>query len=220
MNWSEQMDIYCERVDFTYWSEPLNALTNASFILAGLWAIIEIRRRGVHHIGIWIPTILAFAIGIGSYLFHTHATQWASLADVLPIVLFVISYAVVALALIGEAGPSRVILYLIGVVLFLVLIGYLTNLSGLSINGSEAYMPALALMIGIAAITALRGHPATRWFVAATLAFILSLTFRSIDIALCDVFPTGTHIFWHTLNGLVIALLLQALIRNSKRTLS
>ena len=33
---------------------------------------------------------LAFAIGTGSFLFHTHATQWANLADSAPIVLFVI----------------------------------------------------------------------------------------------------------------------------------
>lgn len=218
MNWSDQIDIYCERVDFSYWSEPLNALTNVSFILAGLWAVVEIRRRGLRHLGIWIPTALAFAIGVGSFLFHTHATQWASLADVAPIVLFVISYAVIALTLIGDAGPLRVLVYLAGVVAFLGVTGYLTAMSGLRINGSESYVPALALMIVISAATALKGHPATRWFVAATLAFALSLSFRSVDIAFCEIFPVGTHIFWHTLNGIVIALLLRAVIRNTKRT--
>ena len=33
-SWFEPVDLYCERTDPGYWSEPLNALSNASFILA------------------------------------------------------------------------------------------------------------------------------------------------------------------------------------------
>ncbi len=36
MDWFEQIDGYCERTDFTYWSEPLNAVTNVAFIIAAL----------------------------------------------------------------------------------------------------------------------------------------------------------------------------------------
>jgi hypothetical protein len=32
------------------------------------------------------------AIGTGSYLFHTHATAWASVADTTPIGIFILSY--------------------------------------------------------------------------------------------------------------------------------
>lgn len=219
MDLSAQVDIYCERLDGSFWSEPANALTNLAFILAGLWAAVEANRRGVRGVGVWLPIFLAFAIGIGSFLFHTFATTWAAIADVVPIALFVISYAVAALALIGGARGLRVALYTLAVIGFLVATGWLTALSEVEINGSESYLPALALMIAITGVTAARRHPATPWFGAATLAFIASLTFRSVDIALCDAFPLGTHIFWHTLNGLVIALLLQALIRNTKGTI-
>jgi hypothetical protein len=43
---------------------------------------------------------------------------------------------------------------------------------------------------------------------AATLA--VSLVFRSIDMAVCDAVPLGTHFLWHSLNGLALYLLLRA----------
>jgi hypothetical protein len=43
---------------------------------------------------------------------------------------------------------------------------------------------------------------------AGTLA--VSLTFRSIDMTVCDALPLGTHFLWHSLNGLALYLLLGA----------
>jgi len=51
------------------------------------------------------------------------------------------------------------------------------------------------------------------WVLAATLAFTISLVFRSLDLALCDLFPAGTHFVWHMMNGAMIGLLLQLYIR-------
>ena len=59
--------------------------------------------------------------------------------------------------------------------------------------------------------------PAAPWCVGVTLTFTLFLTFLTLDMALWDVWPYGTHIFWHVLNATVIALLLQALIRHTTR---
>ena len=37
----QQIDGYCERVDPSYWAEPVNAVTNLAFVLAALivWRI-------------------------------------------------------------------------------------------------------------------------------------------------------------------------------------
>ncbi|MEL6683170.1 MAG: ceramidase domain-containing protein, partial [Pseudomonadota bacterium] len=88
MDWLAQVDGYCERTDFSFWSEPLNAVTNAAFIIAAL--VMWRRSAG-------LPTArllcaIVFAIGLGSFLFHTHATVWAALADVAPIGLFILTY--------------------------------------------------------------------------------------------------------------------------------
>ena len=84
-------------------------------------------------------------------------------------------------------------------------------------NGSEQYLPAVVAMLIFTAITQIRRHPIRWWFLGATLTFLLSLTLRTFDMALCDVWPYGTHVFWHLLNGTMIALLLQALIRHIRK---
>jgi hypothetical protein len=51
-----------------------------------------------------------------------------------------------------------------------------------------------------------------RW---AAVVFAVSVTLRSLDLALCDVYAIegrkiGTHFAWHLLNGLALFLLLRA----------
>lgn len=218
MDWSASVDIYCERTDPSFWSEPINAISNLAFIFAALWASVEARRRGIRTFAVWFLIGIAFCIGVGSFLFHTFATRWSGAADTIPILIFILSYAVIALALIGKATLWRVAGYCLVIFAFFGLTGYLIAQLNLNLNGSDSYLPALLAMVMISALTLARGHPATPWFLAATLAFAASLTFRTFDMALCDHWPYGTHVFWHLLNGTVIALLLQALIRNTTRT--
>ena len=156
-------------------------------------------------------------IGIGSFLFHTFATGWAGVADVLPIMLFVICYMVIALALLGGFSRLKIALFSLGTVVFLAGVGWLVDRAALDLNGSQSYLPALFAMILITEGAGLRGHPIFPWYLAATLLFALSLLLRSLDMALCPAWPYGTHIFWHLLNGAVIALLLQALVRNTRK---
>lgn len=216
MDWTAPVDIYCERLDPSFWAEPLNAVTNLAFIIAAVGAALEARKLALSHLAHWWLIFLAFCIGVGSFLFHTFATGWAALADTLPIFLFVLSYAVIALM---QIMGLRFWQALVATLVVMVLSGGALTLlpEGFSLNGSEQYFPALALMIIISIGTQLRGHPIRWWFTAATLTFMLSLTFRSLDMALCDAFPYGTHTFWHLLNATVIALLLQALLRHTSR---
>ncbi|MEO0918270.1 MAG: ceramidase domain-containing protein, partial [Pseudomonadota bacterium] len=92
MDWTRSIDAYCERTDPGYWAEPINAVTNVAFILA---ALIMWRRCAGLPSGRVLSAIL-FAIGIGSYLFHTHATPWAALLDTTPIVAFSLTYIFLA----------------------------------------------------------------------------------------------------------------------------
>ncbi|SDT92452.1 hypothetical protein SAMN05428979_0445 [Stappia sp. ES.058] len=34
MDWTASVDAYCERVGTAFWAEPVNALTNAAFLVA------------------------------------------------------------------------------------------------------------------------------------------------------------------------------------------
>ncbi len=227
MDWHAHVDIYCERIDPSFWAEPLNAISNAAFILAAAWGAYSAYKEGITNPAVWFLIFLAFCIGTGSFLFHTYATVWAGFADTLPIWTFVATYTLVCIWLIGGVAPSKIA---IGVVILVALITvlWLANDSPPDpnaappapsrFNGSEQYLPAIIAMIVFSTITLIRKHPIRYWFLAATLTFFVSLVFRTFDMAICDAFPYGIHYFWHILNGLMIGLLLQALIRNVKRT--
>ena len=81
MDLNESIDIYCERTNASFWAEPFNAISNISFIIAALLALMLYRRylkKGAKndvHINILIA--LCFTVGVGSFLFHTFATVWA-----------------------------------------------------------------------------------------------------------------------------------------------
>ena len=39
MGWARQIDAYCERLGPEFWAEPVNAVTNAGFVLVGVTAL-------------------------------------------------------------------------------------------------------------------------------------------------------------------------------------
>src|SRR5262245_30433974 len=93
--WGAKIYNYCERgQESGFWAEPLNAISNAAFIIAALIATLAFfsqarERRGLAEAGL---ILLVYVIGTGSFLFHTYATRWASIADTAPIGLFMLAY--------------------------------------------------------------------------------------------------------------------------------
>jgi hypothetical protein len=59
-----------------------------------------------------------------------------------------------------------------------------------------------------------RAHPASPYILAASIVLLVSVFFRTTDILICPALPIGTHFLWHLLNGLVLALYLEAAIRS------
>ena len=106
----DTLDLYCERTAPGLWNEPLNALTNLAFLLAGLLLVVALRRAGPavrRDPAILALVALLFLIGLGSGLFHTFATRWAVLADVIPIALFILLYMYLALRRLESALRNR-----------------------------------------------------------------------------------------------------------------
>ena len=44
-HWRSHLDLYCERLGPGFWAEPLNAVSNAAFILAAAYGFVLWRRR-------------------------------------------------------------------------------------------------------------------------------------------------------------------------------
>ncbi len=222
MNWTAPVDIYCERMGPEFWAEPWNAVSNLAFILAAFWGWYVARKLEVNDRLISVLIALAFAIGIGSFLFHTFGTVWSSLADVIPIWSFVAVYIIAAIVVMTGTAPLRVISFaILGLAILTVVLLALEDGTPRAepdpFNGSLQYAPAVIAMLAFSALSLWRKHPIRYWFLAATVIFLISLTFRTIDMRVCETIPLGTHFLWHILNGAMIALLLQALIRHQAR---
>jgi hypothetical protein len=214
MDWFAPIDAYCERLGPGLAAEPLNALSNAAFFIAALWAARAALRKGVEPV-IWVLVALVFVIGLGSLAFHTFANQWSELADVLPITFFIYGYLAFALRRFLKLHWWAVALSLGA--LFLVTLASAHILPPGFMNGSGAYLPAL-IASAIVSLELLRnGHPAQLNVSLASTILFMSLIFRTADQVLCSVLPIGTHFIWHILNGLVLALYLEAAIRYGKR---
>jgi hypothetical protein len=208
MSWSEPVDLYCERTDPSFWAEPINAVTNGAFLIAAALAFVLWRRRGDRDPANLALIIVTALIGIGSFAFHTLATNGAVLLDVIPIALFVYGYLFLAL---------RRFLRLQRLATGGILLAFIAASEGLSfavppdfLNGSTGYLPPLAALITVGILTGeSRVGPS---ILLAAAVFLVSLVFRTIDRAVCGGFPIGTHFIWHLLNAGVLYILLRTAI--------
>ena len=194
----DQVIAYCERTEFSYWSEPVNAITNAAFIAAAM--LVWPQTRGMP-LARAMAMVLA-VIGLGSFLWHTHATRWAGLADVIPILIFILLYLFAATRDFLRLHPlwavAAVLLFLPYAAAFSWAAGQI--LPGLGASAAYFSVAALIALYGLI----LRGTPTGRGLLGGAGILCVSLGFRMADGPVCAVFPLGTHFMWHLLNALML----------------
>ncbi|WP_164658071.1 ceramidase domain-containing protein [Tropicibacter sp. Alg240-R139] len=209
MDWLQKIDGYCERLGPEYWAEPVNAVTNAAFVVAAL--IMWRRTQGIA-IARLLVAILA-VIGVGSYLFHTHAQVWAAMADVAPILLYILVYIY---AVNRHVWGLRVWPAVGVTVLFFPYAAATVPLFQMvpGLGGSAAYAP-VPLLIYIYALALRRGMPETaRGLAIGATILVASIMFRALDEPICGAWPMGTHFMWHILNGIMLGWMIEVLRRH------
>lgn len=213
--WTAPIDIYCERLAPGFWAEPVNAITNAAFLIAALLVLVRWIRRPDRDWPVLALIVVLTMIGIGSFLFHTFADRWSVLTDVIPIAIFIYVYFFFAMRRFFGFGMAASL----AITIAFLTVSYLVPalLPDGFLNGSGSYLPALVAILVVGALIVGR-HPETgRLVLAGGVVLALSLTFRSIDMAVCGGFPLGTHFLWHVLNGVTLYILLIALMGSGVR---
>lgn len=231
MDWQAQFFIYCERgTDPSFWAEPLNALSNAAFVLAALVAYWNFRR--LHRQGAIECTLIVLVgiIGIGSFLFHTTATRWAVLADTMPIGIFMLAYVlytarhllkVTMSVVIAAGGVFAATIWAASQIPCPPELLPLTIAAGRGcFNGSNTYMPALLALLICYAALAVKKHPSRLKILAASATLAVSIVVRTVDLELCAATDVagralGTHFLWHLLNAVTLYLLLAVAVQNA-----
>jgi hypothetical protein len=211
------VDIYCERTSPAFDAEPLNAVSNVAFLVsaAAAWRL-QTRNPNPQTDGFVRALCVIIAIvGIGSFTFHTVATRWASWADVIPILVFMLGYF--WLLLTAFFGWHWVLKLAVLVVFFAVTFRLESESYDDMLWGGAMYLPTLAAMLVFGAALLARNLAAGRAFFIAAGLFVLSFTARTIDMPICPSLPIGTHYFWHIFNATVLYLLVRVVVLYAPR---
>jgi hypothetical protein len=231
-SWSEQVFRYCERArDAAFWAEPFNAVSNAGFLVVAIWGLLRLRRlrseasqspAGTALLATLVG--LTAAIGVGSFLFHTFATRWSRLADVVPIAAFMACYLAFALRVFLGLPPWRIALCLGAFLAASVLMSSIACPVSLAsatrfarepcLKGTMGYVPALAALVLVGSLVRKR-HAAGHMLTIAAGLLLLAMLMRWLDARSCTTVilfgrPRGTHALWHLINAATLAVLLSA----------
>jgi hypothetical protein len=213
LDWFAPIDLYCERTAPGLFNEPFNAASNLAFFAAAIIATRGARRdpqaRGDAFL--WVLIALVAVIGAGSTAFHMFANRWSLIADVAPITAFIYGFFLYAMR--RFVGLSWLWSIAATVLFFAASFGFASAVPADALNGSVSYLPAFIGLVGLGAYLFAQKFPAGRWLIAAAAVFLMSLTFRTIDLMVCTCLPSGTHWAWHGLNAVVLFLALTSAIR-------
>jgi hypothetical protein len=203
------MDAYCERVGPGLLAEPLNAVSNVSFLLAAWAAWVLATRTGALSAGVRALIAIGASVGIGSILWHTYPTTLTLILDIVPILIFIIWYIwLYARNVIGMRplfAVASAAAFLLATLLALPFAGVL--------HGAIVYTPGLMVTLVLGVLHARDRRRAARFtLLAAAGVYLAALFFRTIDNEVCPVLPIGTHFLWHLLIGLVTYLAMRPLI--------
>ncbi|MEX0367329.1 MAG: ceramidase domain-containing protein [Ruegeria sp.] len=211
MDWMRQIDGYCERLGPDYWAEPVNAVSNAAFLVAAFVMWRRVRGQGMP-LAVLLAVILA-AIGVGSYLFHTHAQVWAAVVDVAPILLFILVYI---FAINRDVWHLKTWQALGLMALFFPYAAATVPVFRLipGLGDSAGYAPVPLLILIYAALLRHRAPKTARGLAVGACVLIGSITFRALDVPLCGVWPVGTHFLWHVLNGVMLGWMIEVYRRS------
>ena len=209
MDLSGSVDIYCERLGNGLWAEPINAATNAAFILAAIIMWLRCKNLAEGR----ILAFLLFLIGCGSFLFHTFAQTWAGILDVTLILIFILTYIYFAnrMFLLWSKRLS-----ITGVILFFpyqfLVVSILSSIQ--FFGGSVQYIPVAILIFFYSGLLhKSKSNLSRELFIGATI-LSLSIFARTIDAPLCAIVAVGTHFIWHILNAIMLAWMIEVLRRH------
>jgi hypothetical protein len=151
LSWSMSVRDYCERSGPGFWAEPVNALSNVAFLLAGVIAFRRWRHVGGNDLAS-LGLIAVVAAGVSARLRFTPWQPWGR-----PFLMLVRSQFLFAASLLTQHRFLRplawiAVSFLLG---FVVLSALAQRLAPIDIfNGSIGYVPALAVM-GLVGVLAL-----------------------------------------------------------------
>ena len=194
--------IYCETMSATSTAfpvEPLNTISNGVIVLFGLLSLYMTIKRAPRSIDLYVLSALLILTGIGSGIWHGFRDRDALFWEVQSGLFFLFALAFFwARRLWSYIGAT------IFLALFIAGFSFSRQLWDQTIFGFPMQRwVALAPLLIIASIalttqTYMFSKRAAFYSSASLGLALTALTFRTIDLSVCEMFPTGTHFLWHS----------------------
>ncbi len=182
----------------------------AALFLILAWQRSKARSPAVLYLSIWVGII-----GIGSFLFHTFATLWSAAADVIPILVFILSYLFLAVRYYLGLPLS---LSLVATAAYIPISYVVVPVIEPLIGSSSGYVPALLAIFIVGLLMLGRDRRLALGLIVTGGVFLLSIGFRMADEPVCNVLPLGTHFLWHIFNAVVLYRLTMIYLRKCERS--
>lgn len=210
---------YCERKDSSFFAEPLGLFSNLGFFVAaaGIFLLGRVTADERVRRHLYVLAFEAGAVGVGSGLYHAVPNILSMIADVIPILLFLATFASFYFMILrSEEGScwKRAVFTL----MILICSGLLAVRTGFAefLAGGEYYIGLAPAFLFLAVRD--RQRLRARALFLGSLAFAFALVARSVDEQLCPFFPYGTHFLWHLFNSALVYILAYALFLSRLKT--
>jgi hypothetical protein len=187
--------IYCERILHAGLSEPINTITNLAAIIFGIITLYLVRTYMPRSYGLYLLAMLLVATGVGSFLWHGTREPLALSFDTIPGLLFLLTFLFVWVKELKNRwwGYGAVTLFVM--VLWFIIYSGIGNILGFIWAGLIGVVVLFGLILTL--YTHILFPTVIKLSVATLVLAAAAVTFRMIDLPLCESTPFGTHFLWH-----------------------
>ncbi len=196
--------MYCEPTQWNGILEPWNSISNLAFFYSS-YQIFKLNQKKPKSISLYF-SICILMIGIGSFFWHFYPNRITLAMDSIPILWFVISFLFLYTRLQSKNLTHHIILFICFFIFVFVCIylGKHPLFEPISKFVSFGYLSAILYLFFIQTYNIIYARFLIKKSLLIALLFLISLTFRSLDLYICNEFPIGTHWIWHGINALVL----------------
>ncbi|MCR4304931.1 MAG: ceramidase [Gallionella sp.] len=196
---------YCGRFEAGLLGEPQNSFSNLAFIAGAMIAWVVWRQNPARDPWQLLLFVLAAAIGVGSFIFHSAPTTATLMMDLVPVQVFGLTY--LAYVCVRYLRMSMLVTAALVIGFFLARQYWIAVTPRGALGGGITHVPSLLALIAVGAALLYKRIRVGRYILFASIAYVSGILVRSWDLYICPSFPLGVHWLWHFLTALAATLL-------------
>lgn len=154
-----------------------------------------------------ILVVLGGFVGLGSAIFHSHPNRVTLQIDLIPKMIFGLSYILFSMRIFFNHTYKISLLFTFSFMLFTM--AFEMAVKNFKIPGIN-HLPSILALIIIGSLL-FKNHlyrKVGKAFIIASGFYIVALFFRYFDFYIYRSFPLGTHFLWHAFTSCVVGILL------------